>query len=357
MSGTLNWEVLVVARESRGMSQAGLAEKAQTNQALISKAENGVAELPEDVLRRVAGILEYPVELFYEWGRVREEGSACLYHRKRKTLPATILKRLDGRMFIRNINLRRLLGDLDIEGDRIFHTLDPDEFNGSAAEVARALRSMWRIPPGPIQNLTALIESAGGVVLFAGFGTRKLFGMSCWTTRSNPLFFLNGDIPMADLRWTMAHELGHLTMHRLAPDVDPETQADAFAAEFLAPAAQISADLFDLRFDRLGPLKGFWRLPMKAIIKRAMDLGRIDSAASVRLYKQFSARGYNTHEPYEVPSERPALAKAAIDVHLGEHEYSVGELAKAIRLEPQDFEILMQEAGAEMPRQLRLVSL
>ncbi len=131
MTGILNPEVLIVARESRGKSQIEVATAAGTNQGHISKAENGILELPDEMLERVAAFLQYPIELFFEPGRIREEGSACLYHRKRKTLPASILKRLNGKMFIRNINVRRLLLDLSVDGDRMFHTMDPDEFGGS----------------------------------------------------------------------------------------------------------------------------------------------------------------------------------------------------------------------------------
>jgi hypothetical protein len=98
-------------------------------------------------------------------------------------------------MFMRNRNVHKLLDGLEVEGERMFHTLDPDEYGGSPVEVARALRAAWRVPEGPIRNLTTLIESAGGIVVMEDFGTRKLFGMSCWTTRGHPLFFLNSTIP------------------------------------------------------------------------------------------------------------------------------------------------------------------
>jgi len=328
----VNGELLLVARESRGKTQKEVADAAGVTQGLISKAEDDVVRLTEDTLTAVAKFLDYPQQLFFETGRVREVGSACLYHRKRKTLPAKVLKKIDARMYIRNINVRRLLDGLDIEGARTFHTMDPDEYGGSAVEVARALRAAWRVPEGPIINLTSLIESAGGVVIMEDFGNRKLFGMSCWTTRGHPLFFLNSAMDPADLRWTMAHELGHLTMHAGPPDEDPERQADDFAGEFLAPAALFSHDVRRLTFDRLPNLKTYWRLSMKAVIKRAQSIGGIDQQTAVKLYKQHSARGYNTAEPYAIRPEPPTLVQQAVDVHLTEHGYTASELAQAIRM-------------------------
>jgi Zn-dependent peptidase ImmA (M78 family) len=337
MSLALNPDILVIARESRGKTQKEVADAAGITQGLVSKAEHGLLPLEAPELAKIAAFLDYPERLFSEGGRVREAGSACLYHRKRKTLPAKILKKLDARMFMRNLNVARLLDGLDIESDRAFHTLDPDEYGGSPVEVARALRAAWRVPDGPILNLTALIESAGGIVLKEDFGHRKLFGMSCWASRGRPLFFLNAAMSTDDLRWTMAHELGHLTMHHIAPDGDPEHEADAFAGEFLAPVRLFKPDCRNLTFAKLPNLKAYWRISMKAVIKRAQAVDAIDRETAVRLYKQHSARGFNTMEPYPVPDEPPTLIQAAIDAHLADMEYTPQDLAEAVLLNPTEF--------------------
>jgi Zn-dependent peptidase ImmA (M78 family)/transcriptional regulator with XRE-family HTH domain len=336
-SAPLNAEILLVARESRGCSQKDVALAAGVTQGLISKAENAVATIAPDDLKKIADFLGYPIAIFYEPGQIRGVGSACLYHRKRKTLPATLLKRLDAQMFVRNINVRRLLNGLDIEGDRTFHTLDPDEYGGSPVEVARALRSIWRIAEGPIPNLTALIESAGGIVIFDDFGTRKLFGMSCWAGRDRPLFYLNSAMAPEDIRWTMAHELGHLTMHASAPLGDPELEADDFAGELLAPASVTKPLLRQLDFHQLPTCKQYLRISMKAVIRRAQRLGAIDQAKAVRLYKQYSARGYNTREPYTLSPEPATLIHDAIRVQLAENEYTPETLAEAVRLNYNEF--------------------
>jgi Zn-dependent peptidase ImmA (M78 family) len=183
----------------------------------------------------------------------------------------------------------------------------------------------------------ALIESAGGIIVMSSFGTQKLFGMSQWTDPEHPLFFLNSDTPMEELRWTIAHELGHLTMHGIPTSGDLEQEADAFAGELLAPAGLIIRDLRQLAFSQLPVLKQYWRISMKALIKRAEVIGAISRDQAVRLYKQYSARRWNSAEPYPISPEQPTLVSEAVRVHLQEHQYTIPELAQAVRLNEDEF--------------------
>lgn len=331
MSDPFNCDALIAARDSRGRTQADVAQAAGISQGLISKVENGLKQLSGEQAERVAEYLRYPVTLFYEPGPIRQGKSGCLYHRKRKTLPAKTLDLLDGRMALRLINTRHMLKGLELVGERSFHTLDPDEFGGPE-NVALALRTAWRVPSGPIRDLVALVESANAIIAMSSFGTHKLFGMSQWTTRDHPLFLLNADTSMEELRWTIAHELGHLTMHATPTSGDLEQEADAFAGEFLAPRSLMLPDLRGLTFGRLPALKMHWRLSMKALIKRAEVIGAVGRAEAVRLYKQYSARRWNNAEPYPLPSESPTLVREAARVHLQEHGYTMRELADAVRL-------------------------
>lgn len=347
MKVNLNPEIFISAREAEGRTQAELAEAAGVSQGVISKVEHGLEGLTPEQLQRIADYLGYDVGLFTRPDRVRSGASACLYHLKRKTLPAKILRRLEGRMYLASLHTDRVLQDFDIDAERVFHTLDLDEY-GSPAEAARALRAGWRVPPGPIGNVMALIESAGGIVLLADFETRKLFGMSCWAKTARPFFFLNANSPTDELRWTLAHELGHLTMHAYAPDGDPEVQADEFAAEFLMPHAEITPQLRNLDFRRLPALKGHWRVSMKALIRRAEKTGAITKDQAQVMYRQYNARRYASGEPFHIPEEKPSLLSEAIRLHFEEHGYNVDQLATITGMSAEKFaERLM---GDEAPR-------
>lgn len=321
-----NPEIFISAREAEGKTQAEVAKAAGVSQGVISKVEHGLDGMTPEQLEGVASYLGYDPALFLRPERVRSGASACLYHRKRKTLPARILHRLEGRMYLASLHADRLLQDFDIDAERQFHTMDLDDY-GSPVEVAQALRRAWRVPPGPIGNLMALIESAGGIVLLADFETRKLFGMSCWSKTGRPVFYLNSAMTTDDLRWTLAHEVGHLVMHAMAPDGDPEVQADEFAGEFLMPRAEAVPQLRNLDFRRLPKLKGYWRVSMKTVIRRAEMTGAISKDAAQSLYKQYNARRYGSGEPYAIAEEQPTLVGEAIRLHFEEHEFTVEDVA------------------------------
>ena len=63
--------------------------------------------------------------------------------------------------------------------------------------------------------MTALIESAGGVIVLSDFGTNKLMGMSCWERGNQPLFFLNSRMSTAG-SWLM--RLGGAGLHAVHTD-------------------------------------------------------------------------------------------------------------------------------------------
>lgn len=347
----VNPEMVGLARKARGVSQVELAAAIRVNNGLISKWENGVVSPPPEKIERLADALGYPPSLFYRGEHVAGSDSVCFHHRKRKSMPQRLLERIEAEMHLAQLQVKRLLDDLDIEAVYSFLTLDPAE-SGGPARVAAELRAYWRLPPGPISNLVRVVESAGAVVLFRDFGTRKLDGLSCWSKHTPPLFFINAGMPTDRQRWAIAHELGHLVMHATPPDDDQEEQAEAFAREFLIPTADTAADLRQLTFQRLPALKQIWRVPMKEITTTASRRNVVPPNRIKSIAVQCSRAGWNTAEPFEITPEMPALAVQAIQVHLTDHAYTSEELAAVVDLLPDEFE---RDYGLAPRNQLRLI--
>src|SRR5262249_355624 len=119
-------------------------------------------------------------------------------------------------------------------------------------------------------------------------------------------------------RWDIAHELGHLVMHagQGAEIADGETQADAFAAAFLMPAAGFASEFPSARrinWEALSRLKARWRVSLAAMIRRAVDLRIIDAMSYRYAYKVMSMRGWLKLEPYEFQAEEPELIGVALN--------------------------------------------
>lgn len=75
---------------------------------------------------------------------------------------------------------------------------------------------------------------------------------------------------------------------------------------------------------------------MRCSIAGERDLDATLARASP-VYKQHSARGYNTAEPYPLSHEPPTLVQRAIDAHLQDYEYTPAELAAAVLLDTAEF--------------------
>src|SRR5207302_1582291 len=96
------------------------------------------------------------------------------------SVPVAAQKRVQANVNILRMQVDRLLRGAEIEAENSFEPLDIEAFNGDASEVARTVRAAWRLPMGPIGNMTAVIEGAGGVVLLCDFGTMGIDAAHLW---------------------------------------------------------------------------------------------------------------------------------------------------------------------------------
>lgn len=205
--------------------------------------------------------------------------------------------------------------------------MDIDDYDGDVEEVAALVRASWQLPLGPVKNLIAAIESAGGLVFMFPFGTKDIDAISVWPDDLPPLFFANAQTPTDRMRFSLAHELGHVIMHSTATE-EMEREADRFASEFLMPRREIGPRLSAISIKRAAQLKPHWRVSMAALIKRSRDLGRIDQETYSRLFRRLSSLGYRKSEPVSISPERPSLVNEIVRAYQESHGYSVEEMAR-----------------------------
>jgi Zn-dependent peptidase ImmA (M78 family)/DNA-binding XRE family transcriptional regulator len=344
-----NPEMVVLAREARGMTQAELAVALDTTQAYVSKYESGFLKIPENVLDSLCRILKYPPEFFFQTDQVYGCGSSCFYHRKRRGITLSELRKLQAITNVLRIQVSKLLKGAAIRANNAFEPMDIGDYENSADYIAQSVRAAWRLPLGPIHNLTAVIESAGGIIFKTSFGTNSFDAISQWLPGLPPMFFANSDVPGDRLRFTLAHELGHLIMHRV-PTMEIEKEADSFAAEFLMPRKEIAPHLNNLSLSKLAALKSYWKVSIQALLYRARELGRI----TPRQYRTFvmliGKRGYRTNEPIYIEPEEPVLLNRMMEIHRNEHEYSEADLSRLVALYEDEFEKTYQRPEQKIIR-------
>ena len=351
-------ERLVLARESRGMLQSELAKITDISQAKISKMESGILEVSEENLEKIAEKLEYPESFFFEFSEVYPLG--LHYFRKHKSIPGRQLKAIEAYVNLRRGEIEKLLRSVEFGTDRkIPHCdIEDEKYNNSPEAIANSVRKYWKIPRGPIDNMTDLLESAGILVIPCDFGTREFSGVGTWTREGVSLIFINKTMPGDRMRFTLAHELGHIIMHRLETETS-EKEADRFASEFLMPAEDIRHQLFGLTLDKAAQLKLNWKVSMASIIMKGQTL-EIDNNYSY-LWIQMSKLGYRLNEPieYSVPQEKPTLFGEMVSTHLNELGFTAKELARMFTIHEDELRSLYnikRSKQKDSTQKLRLIS-
>jgi Zn-dependent peptidase ImmA (M78 family)/transcriptional regulator with XRE-family HTH domain len=334
-----NAEMLVLARESRGHTQAGLARLIGVEQGTVSKLEGGLLLVPNELIEKIALALRYPAGFFFQNEKVYGFGSSVFYHRKRGGFPIKQLRKLHAEMNICRFGVRKLLRSATVDTANGFERYHPDEYGGRIEIIARTVRTAWRLPPGPIRNLTETLENAGAIIVRHDFGTRKADAASEWIEPNPPMFFVNShpDVTGDRVRFSLAHELGHVVMHQY-PVPELEDQADRFAAELLLPEKDIAHHLTRLTLPKLALLKQQWGVSMSCLIEHAYHIGNISKSQRSRLIIQLRSDTHSYREPIDtdIAIEKPTLLDELIQAHLNELGYSVAQVGSLMNeLEPE----------------------
>lgn len=343
----LNHNMVVLARESRGLTQAELADAAKTNQAKLGRIELDIpTEISDKLIEDLSAALHYPPSLFFEKGDIFHS-LAPFNYRKRAAFSATLRKVTEAKANLQRIHIQRLLKSLTVETNIPRFDLIGD-FNGSAEAAAQALRQIWKVPRGPIKNVTKLLESAGIIIINCDFESTLLDAFTIFDGIIQPIIFVNRQITGDRLRFTLCHEICHITCHEYQrPEI--ESEADRFAAEFLMPAQDIRPFLHNVSLAHVAELKPGWKCSMGALLYRAKALGMINENQSHYLWAQMAKAGYKVREPatLDFPREEPELLDSLINIHLNTLNIKVEDMSKTLNLYPDEFRAIYLKSNNE----------
>jgi Zn-dependent peptidase ImmA (M78 family) len=322
-----NPEMVILARKTRGFDQGELATKLKVSQPKVSKIEASLIPLDDEMLGNIARVLGYPVEFFCQPGALIPPGLS-IYHRKRFKLGKREGEYIDAHLNVIHKHVTRMLEAAAIPEPRI-PVLDIDDFGGDAELIAQAVRRSWQMPTGPVRSMVQCLEDAGIVVVSYDFGTEKIDTETLMLRGGPPIVFLNPRMPGDRNRLNQAHELGHIVMHAL-PNPQMEDEAQRFAGEFLVPGEELGDMLTgEVTLEKLAELKPYWKASIGMLVKRAAQIGKINRAGEVWLWKRMGKLGYRKREPQEleIENEKPRLIEELLDFYTDERGYTLSDMA------------------------------
>ncbi|MBN9389569.1 MAG: ImmA/IrrE family metallo-endopeptidase [Chloroflexi bacterium] len=335
------------ARVLGRLTQAQLAESVGLQQSMIAHIEGGRYEPSEETLHAIAKVLNFPVSFFhrlgppnfpsgsllfrahatqaaadkdhaYEFGRLEYE-SVLLLAKKVRVKPAYKLPQLTGEYLEGEVSVRE------------------------AAEQTRSALGLSL--DQPIRSLVRLIEQSGVVILALPTGSSKCDAFSQWasidenknTSSTKRAFIaLASEVPGDRLRFTLAHEIGHLVLHQSVPigSTKIEDEAHKFAAEFLMPAEVMRQQITTpIKLKDLLILKSIWGVSVAALIHRAHDLGIINDRQNSYLNAQLNIEGWKKNEPNPIPVEKPRAIRQMAEAIYG-NPINYQKLAQDLDLPP-----------------------
>jgi Zn-dependent peptidase ImmA (M78 family) len=316
-------ERLRQVREMHRITQQALIDMVPTlTQSRLSRIESDLAEPDPETIALFSAVLGVTTEFF---SRPPVPGLAAQSPQLRARSRLTQREKTSALQWARLINeayeqLKRTAKPLSVR-------LEPAA-DSSPTEAARSLRIRLGFGANePLPYLLLAVERLGVTILGIPHSTDALDAFCAWQGPT-PVIGVLGDVPGDRLRFSVAHELGHLILHRdKNPSRQFEIEADAFAAELLTPLCALRHAMpSKVTLSSLAMLKTQWGVSIKALIRRARELQVIDQEKAISLYKQISARGWNKTEPGYVPGEKPRAFRKLIEISYGSG-FSVERLA------------------------------
>lgn len=364
MPDSFNPYAVTLARRAKGMMQVDLADALGVTQASVSHWERGLRVPDPEVLNRLAAELDVlRLTLTDESIATTSPMFRAIGINKKKDE-----RKIEGRTELARVAAARILEEVNVAPTLAWPS-EEDPLGDDPEEAAAALRRVWRIPSGPVADLTTYIESAGAVILRVNFGHPKVEAAYAHPRREAKRWILMNTFmtDAARYRLSLAHELGHAALHHWdafnVPDErGREVQAYRFALSLMVPAEDFILDIAHTRrkWDDFLRLRDKWGISAAALARRAHDLKLLNASAYKSINIERRSRGHWKHEPGEEQSvEQPSIFPEAVSVLRGQARWTDKQFSEVAGLPLKQLADLLPEnftaeAEAEPPRRVTL---
>lgn len=342
-------ERLRLARVAQCLTLDDLGGRVSASRQYLNQLEQGVKLPTQDMIEALAAALHVTPRFFSLSSRNSVRPEEC-HFRKQRTTPISVVSQVIARGTLLETFVSRL--------DDALHLPDvafPSCAATSATEIetaAEAAREHWELGSGPIASMMRVVENAGAVVSFFDGVSERVDALSI--DRQRPMIIRSEAKQTAcRLRFDLAHECGHLVMHKgvVTGDKTTEDQANRFASAFLLPRSSFVHEFPRGRYldwSAIFELKLRWKVAAAAIIRRAYDL-KIISADQYRTgYIHLTKTGQRRHELHDgiIPMENPELLSKSLDTLERSYPGAVERMAADVGLEANMFSRI---SGLDLP--------
>lgn len=332
---------LTQARQLAGVTKHALGDAVGVTGAAIGQYEAGVTPRPE-MIRLLADELNQPVAFFATGRPIGKVDVSQAHFRSLRSTRS--YERLKATTFVEQVweltfalEKRVALPEANVPSlDGLHDTMTP-------VEAARALRAYWELPEGPVANLVELMERNGIVVSFLAMvgepdAAARVDAFST-SALERPIVVVTPEKAKSVYRhrFTCAHEIGHLILHRDVAVGDPlqEREADAFAAEFLMPRTEIEPLLpSTVNLPKLSRISQQWGVSPEALVYRMQELKGASDVSVRRAYQKLRTGIRQEASVLDYPGEMPMLLKDAMKV-AEKYGFSIVDLSNELQWAPE----------------------
>lgn len=333
---------LRLARLFQGKTLQELADIVGTTRQYIQQLESNVRIPNSDIIEALAQILEVNINFFSKSDFPIIADDLCHFRSLKATTLATRRQAIaHGTMFEKFCSyLDQVLELPKINFPRYCDINNVNDIEKAAEECRRK----WNLgTTTPITNMIRVLENAGALITCFKSISEKIDAFSMEMQR--PLIIRNPfKESICRLRFDLAHECGHLVMHKGIETGDSETekQANRFASAFLLPRSVFFSEFSFLKtskyisWQHVYEKKLRWKVSSAAIIRRAYDLGLIDAVKyrSANIY--LKKTGQSKKEEYDdiIEPEKPELISTALDVLRDDGRGALLQITQSLKIEP-----------------------
>src|SRR5450759_3028895 len=229
-----------LAREACAMTQAELASAAGLSQGTLSDIENGQILNPAPrIVTSISSATGFPVGYFH-LGPLPDFPEGSFRRLRRGSSKVTDQVRAQVRQIAEVV--QRGERSLSLPPILLKPVLPLENQDAAIEKLALEVRQYLRVGDNdPIPNLTRAVERAGVIVVRMPIAMVDHSGFSVWpdyAVDGRPLIAVSGGESGDRMRFTIAHELGHLILHTARLNIEAkvaEIEAHRFAGAILLP--------------------------------------------------------------------------------------------------------------------------